>query len=324
MKVYTTRCTDPALNLAAEERLMQEPGDIFFLWQNAPVIVIGRNQNAYREINLDYVKEHGIAVVRRNTGGGAVFHDLGNYNFSFITDALPDSALNFERFTRPIVDYLKSLGLPAAFSGRNDIALDGKKISGNAQCVIGGRFLSHGTLLYQVRMSDLTAALRPDPLKIQSKGIESVRARVTNICEYLPDAPPVSEFAAGLAQFVAAQSGVEPREIDPAADPETAALAEKKYRSWEWVFGENPEYSFKKTAKYPGGILEIGMEISGERIEKLSINGDFLATEDIAPLRAALLGQPHREEDLRRAIAGLELSRYLGTITADELIATLF
>lgn len=324
MKVYTTRCTDPALNLAAEERLMQEPGDIFFLWQNAPVIVIGRNQNAYREINLDYVKEHGIAVVRRNTGGGAVFHDLGNYNFSFITDALPDSALDFERFTRPIVDYLRSLGLPAAFSGRNDIALDGKKISGNAQCVIGGRFLSHGTLLYQVSMSDLTAALRPDPLKIRSKGIESVRARVTNICEYLPDAPPVSRFAAGLAQFVAAQSGGEPCELDPAADPATAALAEKKYRSWEWVFGENPEYSFKKTAKYPGGILEIGMEISGERIEKFSINGDFLATEDIAPLRAALLGQPHREEELRRAIAGLELSRYLGTITADELIATLF
>ena len=193
MKIISHHLTEPAFNLASEEYMLNtSQDDICMLWRNSPAVIIGRYQNAYAEINLPFVRENHISVIRRLTGGGAVFHDLGNLNFTFISDG-KRSALDFARFTEPIVQALQNLGLQASLSGRNDLTLDGLKFSGNAQCVytVKGdgapryKTMHHGTLLFHADLSRLTGALCADPEKIQSKGITSVRSRVTNLAQHM-------------------------------------------------------------------------------------------------------------------------------------------
>ena len=325
MLVYQTDSTDPAFNLALEEVLTRRSKkDAVFLWRNAPSIIIGRNQNAYGEIDVDYVRRREIPVVRRMTGGGAVFHDLGNVNFSFVTEATEDAPLSFGRFTAPVVKYLERLGVPACFSGRNDIEIDGQKISGNAQTQLGSRFLHHGTLLFDVHMSDLSAALKVNPLKIQSKGIRSVRARVTNICEHLREPMSVEEFKAGLTAFFAGQPGAKLTEFTREELAAAGKLADEKYRRWEWNFGENPSYSFRKAARFSGGILEVFMHVADEVVADVHITGDFFGFGEISDLEQALCGTPHRREALEAVLRDLPVKKYLGAITAEELIETMF
>ena len=194
MKIYITDRTDPYFNLASEQYLLDTENDeVFMLWRNEKAVIIGRNQNAYAEINKPFVDEHGIKVVRRLTGGGAVFHDLGNVNFTYIVPRSDCPTLDFERFSRPVINALRGLGVEAELSGRNDITVDGRKISGNAQCVYNNKVMHHGTLLFSADMSQMAGALNVDEEKIKSKGIKSVRARVCNLSEYLPDMD-VTEF----------------------------------------------------------------------------------------------------------------------------------
>ena len=326
MYFYFSPSTDPTFNLAMEEYLLtRKSGDIFFLWRNAPSIIIGRNQNAYSEINLDYVNRRGIPVVRRITGGGAVFHDLGNVNFSFITDVREGEELSFARFTAPIIGYLRSLGIAAQLSGRNDIGIDGKKVSGNAQTMVGSRFLHHGTLLYEVGMTDLTDALKVHPLKIQSKGIASVRARVSNISEHLARPMAVEAFMQGLAEYIRGLGEAFTACRFTEQDNEAAkALQEQKYGRWAWNFGENPSYAFYKAAKFEAGLMEIQMNVSRETIEDIRINGDFFAFGDMRELEARLRGLPHRREAIAAALCDVSLENYIGAITAEQLIETMF
>lgn len=326
MKLITTENTRPAYNLAAEEYILKNKrGDIFFLWRNAPAIIIGKNQNAYSEINIEYVKKNNIEVIRRLTGGGAVFHDLGNINFSFFTDSKEGEDVSFERFTAPIVDFLRSLGLNAAFAGRNDIQLDGMKISGNAQTRLGGRFLHHGTLLFGASMADMSAALNVHPLKISSKGIKSVSARVTNISEHLQEKMDVTAFMALLLEYISrTQSDAERYILTPADLAGIDSIAAQRYCRWDWNFGENPDYSFNNTAKYAGGLIEVSMNITEEVIDDIRISGDFFAYDDIRILEDALRGISHKREDIERAIRDIPLHKYIGGITAQELIDTMF
>ena len=328
-KVYLIRTgtTDPAYNLAAEEYLLRHRReDIFYLWRNAPSIIIGKNQNAYSEIDVDYVREHGIKVVRRLTGGGAVFHDLGNINFTFIaTQKEAGADVSFERFTRPVIEFLRSLGLDAAFSGRNDIQVSGYKISGNAQTRCGDRFMHHGTLLFGANMTDLSRALTVHPLKIQGKSIRSVRARVANISEFLAEPMEVTAFMDKLLAFVEAQyPDGEAYAFTEADRTAIARLCEEKYAQWSWNFGENPAYSFQKTAKFDGGLIEVRMDIEGERIARIRIAGDFFGVAEMSELEAALTGVRHEQESIRAALAGVDLAAYLGGITAEQLLQTMF
>ncbi len=321
MKFFVTHTTDPTYNLALEEALLRNyDEDIFFLWRNAPSVIIGRNQNAYSEINLEYSKEKGIAVVRRSSGGGAVYHDLGNINYSFITHAR--EGLSFETFTAPIIEYLRSLGVEAGSAGRNDIEINGQKISGAAQAQIGQRFLHHGTLLFSAKLTDLSQVLAVHPLKIKSKGIASVRARVTNISEHLPKPMTAEEFMTGLAQFVCRG-----QDADAFSDKDLSlatSLQQEKYGVWEWNFGRNPDYAFCKAAKFDGGLIEVKMNIAEERIRDIQITGDFLALGEMAELEETLRGLPHRYESIYEAIKDLSLHRYLGTISAEQLLTTMF
>lgn len=326
MYFYISQSTDPTYNLAMEEHLLcRHGGDIFFLWRNASSIIIGRNQNAYSEINIDYVREHKIPVVRRITGGGAVFHDLGNVNFSFITDAGDPEQLSFERFTAPITEYLRRLGVNAAMSGRNDISVDGCKISGNAQTQRGNRLLHHGTLMFGVGLTDLSGALRVHPLKIRSKGIASVRARVSNISEHLPRPMTVEQFMQGLADYVDRTSeSFAVCEFTEEDMEQAQKLQAEKYSRWDWNFGENPSYDFHRAAKFPAGLIEVQMNISREVIRNARITGDFFAFGEIGELEQALCGVPHRPEAIAAAIRGLPLKKYIGGITAEQLIETMF
>ena len=327
MYLIRTDTTDPAYNLAAEEFLLkQKRGDIFYLWRNKPSIIIGKNQNAYSEIDVDYVRDHGIQVVRRLTGGGAVFHDLGNINFTFIaTQKEAGADVSFERFTRPVVDFLRSLGLDAAFSGRNDIQVSGYKISGNAQTRFGDRFMHHGTLLFGANMTDLSRALTVHPLKIQGKSIQSVRARVANISEFLKEPMEITEFMDKLLAFVKAKyPDSEAYTLSKEDHAQIGRLCAEKYAQWGWNFGENPAYSFQKTAKFDGGLIEVRMDIDGERITGIRIAGDFFGVAEISELEAALTGVSHEPEAIRAALAGMDLVPYLGGITTEQLIQTMF
>ena len=326
MLLIITQNTDPALNLATEEYLLKNfDEEIFFLWRNGPSIIIGKNQNAYSEIDIDYVKEKNITVVRRGTGGGAVFHDLGNVNFSYITSYREGEDISFERFTRPVCGFINTLGANAEFAGRNDIVIDGQKISGNAQTVYKNRFLHHGTLLFSADMTDLSKALTVNPLKIQSKGIKSVKARVTNISSHIKEEMSVEQFMQRLFNYTA-QNDPDGRiyELTSADTEKINKLKKEKYASWAWNFGENPGYSFKKGAKFTAGIIEIGMNIENEIIKDISVKGDFFAYGEVNGLENILRGLPHREEDIRNALQGVDLAPYIGAITADELISVLF
>ena len=188
MRFYMeTGSIDPAYNLAFEEYVLRnkKEGDFLLLWQNDNAVIIGRNQNTEEEIDKAFVEAHGIKVVRRITGGGAVYHDLGNLNYSFITDCTAFNKDALAAFTEPVAAALRALGAPAQLSGRNDIVIEGKKVSGTAQRIQDGRILHHGTLLFQSDPEMIAGALKADPDKFRSKSTKSVRSRVGNIADYL-------------------------------------------------------------------------------------------------------------------------------------------
>jgi lipoate-protein ligase A len=316
--------TDPYFNLAAEEYFLdgcQE--DVFMLWRNEPAIIVGKFQNSLAEINLDYVKEKQIKVVRRQTGGGAVFHDLGNLNFTFIES---NSNGNFRTFTEPILEVLHQLGVDARFEGRNDLTIDGMKISGNAQCVHHGRTLHHGTLLFAAEMTDLSQALKVNPLKFQDKAVKSVRKRVTNISEYLSDKKfTVLDLADCIMRHVqSTREHAITYQLTEADKQAINRLVKEKYSTWEWNFGQSPRYTFHKAAKTGAGMVEVYLYIEKAEIQEVRIYGDFFSIKDIHELEKLLTGLPHNMDSLSAVINTIELEDYIRNITAEEFLPLFF
>ncbi|MBE6934835.1 MAG: lipoate--protein ligase [Ruminococcaceae bacterium] len=326
MSVYylQTGSTDPAYNLAFEEYVLNHyrNGNIVILWQNHNAVIVGRNQNAEAEINRPFVEQHGIRVVRRNTGGGAVYHDMGNLNYSFITDAGDLQDRSATRFTGPVVQALRGLGLDAESSGRNDILISGRKVSGTAQQLLKGRILHHGTLLFDSDPEMIAGALNPDPTKFQSKSVQSVRSRVSNIRSALESDMDMAAFWAYLRESFT-RSGMIPLSLSPAELSRVEALKTEKYDTWEWNFGRSPKYEICFKRRHGGGLLELHLSVSAGNITALKVMGDFLALTELAPLEEALAGCPYREDAIRSALAPLPFSQLLGSITQDEFITTL-
>lgn len=321
MKLYVNESTDPYFNLAAEEALLNLDAEeeIFLLWRNDRAVILGRNQNAYAEINRPFVEERGIAVVRRLTGGGAVFHDLGNLNFTFIVPRASCPELDFARFALPVADALKKLGVPAELSGRNDLTAEGRKISGNAQCVYNGKVMHHGTLLFSADLSDMAGALRVDPEKMKSKGIKSVRSRVGNLADYLPGMDVLDLRRVLEARFLS--SGAERADFSPELTAEIERLKREKYASWAWNWGASGAFENCVKKRFPYGSVELSFAAEHGVLTGARFEGDFFGVRPVAELEEALVGCRLVREEIAARLGGV--GQYIHGAEPDE-IAGLF
>ncbi len=322
-----TGSQDPAYNLAFEEYVLRNrrDGDYLLLWQNDNTIVIGQNQNAEAEINRAFVESHGIHVVRRTTGGGAVYHDLGNLNYSFITDVEDAEHMTFARFTAPIVAALNGLGMHAEASGRNDILAEGRKVSGTAQRLLKNRVLHHGTLLFDSNPEMVAGALNVDPSKFESKSSKSVRSRIGNIRSFLPEGKDMDlqQFWAYLKETLAG-SGLVQGHLTPEELAAVEELKRTKYDTWEWTFGRSPKYNMTNKRKWDGGILEPQLEVDHGYIRNVVFYGDFLARCPMDEVTEALKGCAFRREDVAAVLEKFDLPKFFGGITEQEILDTIF
>lgn len=302
-------CTDAHWNMAHDAFLLeQRPDTLCCLWQNAPAVIIGRNQSAYAEVNLPFLRERGILLARRVTGGGAVYHDLGNLNYS-----IAGPAKIIENHYDTIASALRGMGLPVERSGRNDLLLDGRKCSGYAKRLYKDRMLIHGTLLWDVDLETLTEALSVPGSKMEAAGVASVRSRVVNLKPYLPQYRTVEAFRCALQEILA---GTDPETSLSAAELAViSAEADKKFRRWEWIYGESPVTAFENRKKFPCGTVEARFTLKHGLLETLEFRGDFIGEKPAEELAAMLTG--HRPEDLLR----LPVKAYFDGLEAAELLA---
>ncbi len=320
------KSTNPYFNLATEEYLFKNKSeDIFMLWRNEPSIIVGKHQNTLSEINYEFVRENNIKVVRRLTGGGAVFHDLGNVNFTFIQTGEDEKLVDFRKYTAPIIDVLKKIGIEAKFEGRNDLTIDGKKFSGNAEHIFKNRILHHGTLLFSATMNNLTQALKVDESKFNDKAVKSVRSRVTNISEHLPNPLSVEEFIDLIySEIKQMYNDAIDYELTPGDIAQIEKLVAEKYSTWEWNYGYVSNYNFSNKVRTNAGTIEINMEINNGIIEKIKFYGDYFSVFDTEDLEAKLINVHHREDEIRKALTNVDLNKYFHNLNESEFYKILF
>ena len=326
--VDNERVTDPRINLAIEEHLLRKPDfteDILFFYINEPSIIIGRNQNTLEEINHEYVEANGIHVVRRLSGGGAVYHDLGNLNFSFITNNGNNNFHNFRKFTAPVIEVLNGMGVPAELSGRNDILVEGRKISGNAQYSTSSRMYHHGTLLFNSKLSDVSAALNVKMGKITSKGIKSVRSRVANITEFVNHGLDIERFRERILRGVFEGTEEIPQYVLTEEDwGAIQKLTKERYANWDWNFGKSPDFNLRKTHRFPIGEIDVCIDVQKGSIQEVKIYGDFLGQGEIAEIEQRLIGVRFERESLAEALENIDVGYYFGGLTNEEFVQFLY
>ena len=318
--------TDPDFNLALEEYVFEKmPRDreYFLTWRNDNAIIIGRHQNTAAEINEAVVQEKNIRVVRRLSGGGAVYHDMGNLNFTFIVDAQPGQKVDLRKFCQPIADTLTALGANAQVDGRNDILIDGMKVSGNAQYVRQGRVMHHGTILFDSDMSVLGQALIPDPAKASAKGVKSVRSRVTNVRPCLKRDMTLEEFRAALAASLMTD-GFERYELTSADIAEIEKLRTGRYATREWNYGFCEDGALIKKKRIEGcGTVEAHILLKNDLITGITFRGDYFSTLPPEELAAKFIGLPLNKGALTVALETCRAEDYITGLDNAELISLL-
>jgi lipoate-protein ligase A len=317
---------DPYFNLATEEYLLKEfTDDLFTLWRNEPSIIVGKHQNALAEINIDFVQQNHIKVVRRLSGGGTVFHDLGNLNFTFIMNGISNQLVDFHKYTLPIIEVLRKLGIDARFEGRNDLTIEGKKFSGNAEHVFKSRILHHGTLLFSSVMTDLSAALNVDPLKFKDKAVKSVQSRVTNISDHLKDPIDILTFKNLIMEHIMEMyPDAVSYELTPDDLAKITTLKETKYSTWDWNFGYSPKYNLQRFVKTAGGKIEFDLDVENGIIQNIKFFGDFFNTKDTEDIEVLLTGCKHEVQAIKERLSNVSIGDYFTRVGLDEFIQGLF
>ncbi|MCT4593926.1 MAG: lipoate--protein ligase [Anaeromicrobium sp.] len=313
---------NPYFNLALEEYVMtkmDKDQEYFILWQNEPTIVVGKHQNTIGEINLDYVKNNKIHVVRRLSGGGAVYHDLGNLNFTFVVNKKEKAEFDFKIFTKPIIDVLKKMGVKANPTGRNDLVIKDKKFSGNAQYIKKGRILHHGTLLFDSDMKELVKALNVSDVKIICKGIKSIRSRVTNIKEHLNKEYTLEDFKNNI---LACLYGNNIKKYDLTKDDYDSIdkIMNERYMTWEWNYGISPKFNIKKENKFPSGKIETYLYVEDGIIKSCRIYGDFFGNRNLEYIEDLLLNKKYIEEEIRHTLKDMHIHKHISGLNLEKFI----
>lgn len=319
---------DQTLNFALEEFTLThlDINETYLMfYRMTPTVIVGRNQNTVEEVNMDYIRSHNVTVTRRLSGGGAVYNDPGNLSFSFIARDDGDSFNNYRKFTEPVIRALKHLGVDARLEGRNDLTAGGKKISGNAQFVTKGRIFSHGTLLFDVNLDNVSKALHPDAEKYESKGIKSVRSRVTNIREHLSEDMDIRRFREMLLHYIFEGADKIPEyRITDEDWIHIVSLAQNRYRNWDWVFGKSPEFNVRKARRFPGGQVDIRLSVKKGYVDQASIFGDFFGVRDVRDVERLLAGTKYEKDAVEDRLRTIDVHQYFGKIGFDELISLMF
>ena len=322
MRYIKNVSTNPYYNMAFDEYCLEslsinEP--VFYLWQNRPAVIVGFNQEVNTEVNLDYLKENGIDLVRRVTGGGAVFHDLGNLNYTIVGRS-EDLERDYPEYASIMAKALQSLGVPATLSGRNDILVEGRKVSGFAKRVCKNRLMVHGTLMYNVDVDVLTKVLNPSNTKLQSKGIASVRSRVANLCDYLPEIPNIQTFSNRLEEILSCNNADTEYQLSDTDLANIQLLTDKKFATWEWNYGRSPKATLTHSSRLACGTVEIHLTLTENRISSCRFGGDFLGNLPATDLESALIEVIYDTENIEKRLSSFTISDYFDGVTVEELI----
>lgn len=321
--------TDPRINLAIEEYVlntMDTDEDSYLLFYiNEPSIIIGKNQNTIEEIDTEYVDANGIHVVRRLSGGGAVYHDKGNLNFSFITKDDGQSFRNFKKFTEPVVEALAKMGVKAELLGRNDLLVDGKKVSGNAQFATQGRMFSHGTLMFDTEIEEVVNALRVKKDKIESKGIKSIRSRVTNISEHMEKPMTIEQFRMEILNSIfGGEEKIQFKELTEEDWKNIHQLSKERYGNWEWNYGRSPKCNVQHSHRFPVGSIDVRLQVEKGTIHEVHIFGDFFGIGSVTEIENRLVNCQYDRESITAAVSNLDIPKLLGGITQDEFVNLIY
>ena len=319
MKYLVNNCTDACRNMAFDEYALEslpleEP--VFYLWRNAPSVIIGLNQSAYAEVNLPYLESKGITLARRVTGGGAVYHDLQNLNYTIVGKSR-DLNADYPEYLHMVVDALREMGVKAELSGRNDIMVDGRKCSGYAKRVWKDRLMVHGTLMFDVDLEELMHALAVPGSKLDAKGVASVRSRVANLKEYLPQFGSILELRDALHSILA--RGDAQVLLTPAQLVEIEQMAEEKFRTWDWIFGRSPAADFKASRKFPCGTVEVSWSVDHGLLKNVHFGGDFMGNLPAAELAARMNGIRYERKAILAAFKSARVSDYFDAMDAEGL-----
>lgn len=326
MILITQAETDPYFNIATEEFLLRNsPDNLIMLWQNKPSVIVGKHQNTFAEVNLDFVNKNHIPVIRRMSGGGTVYHDLGNINFTMITsESNSEKLIDFRKFTEPIILFLKKLGLEATFEGKNNLKVDGRKISGNSAHVMKNKIMHHGTLLFNTNLKTLENSIKPPKTNITDKAVKSVRASVSNIFNELNGKMPFEEFRYELQLFLINYFNIEM--IYPLSNQEKLQiekLTHAKYRKWEWNYGYSPAYEVSNKATMRGKLVSTRFIVKNGLIDELDIS--FFENEKLnLKTKKLIIGGRHDKETVSHKLKEINYIFVKNNLQVNEIVNLFF